>query len=827
MERHTPESGPVAVPPQRPNGGRPGPEDRWTVPDLIDFEYYLDRDEQELREHPAGRTALADRDRSIYLDRIAPVVSRAKPHTAMHRRWSLRRWLEARRESDVPAARALLPGTAFARAQRWIVIAMGLLGFLGGIGAASALLSYEGQRPVNIAWFLFLLVGAQFLIIAGGVAAWVVRKSRAMDSTLQDITLLGRLIRPMFTRLGRLLQRNRLARVSREVRERALAGSGMLKANYTLYGPVSYLPVLVPAQILGVAFNVGIIVTTVSRIWFTDLAFGWGSTLDLDPTTIYHLARTIAAPWRWLFGEGAGFPTLEQVAGSRFNLKDPLSMLRAEHLHSWRWFLVLCVLTYGLLPRLALLGASLLAQRHILGRLPFSHGRTQAVYARMISPRLETGTTAGGRGPEMPIPAPIAAYGPLGQADAAQAGGTAPPETRRPMPPEMPPLPATRVLAPALAPAEKRRQLPAAPPAKPAAPEIEAKETPKKQAEAPLRDEVPAPGPSTTPQPEVEIAPPETRGKGGTEREPEPEAIGVPEPEAAPAAEAEAPPQTPKKPTAAPEAPAAEEAEAPPVSEQQPKAEPVPVVKTAPQAAPTPVAEAPAGEAGPPPSPEPETEQKVERKAEAGPESEPAPAVPTEPSLEVRQRPIPEAEPAATPEPEPVPEPAAPPEAEEKATALGVPGGIAPDACLLLIHVDVDELIEDADRPRLARMLMAHSGWRVAGAASFGSGKAMTEGVVRWVEEQDWLSPPPRLAIVMDGSQPPITENLRFLRELRAAAGPRAQILLTLVGDPADDDHLPPMRRFDYLDWHRKIDAMGDPYLRLEMLAPPSEDGND
>jgi hypothetical protein len=72
----------------------------------------------------------------------------------------------------------------------------------------------------------------------------------------------------------------------------------------------------------------------------------------------------------------------------------------------------------------------------------------------------------------------------------------------------------------------------------------------------------------------------------------------------------------------------------------------------------------------------------------------------------------------------------------------------------------------------------------------------------------------------MDGSQPPITENLRFLRELRAAAGPRAQVLLALVGDPLDDDPLPPVRPFDFTDWRRKIDQLADPYLRLEPLAP-------
>jgi len=790
MDPYTPESGPVAVPPQRPNGDRPGPEDRWTVQDLIDFEYYLDRDEQELRQHPAARKALVDRDRSTYLDRIAPVVSRVKPHTALHRRWSLRRWLEARRESEVPAARALLPGTAFAMAQRWIIISMGSLGFLGGVGAASALLSYEGHRPVNIAWFLFLLVGAQFLIIAGGVGAWVVRKSRAVDSALEDITILGRLIRPMFTRLGRFLQRHRLARVSREVRERTLAGSGVLKASYTLYGPVSYLPVLVPAQVLGVAFNVGIIVTTVSRVWFTDLAFGWGSTLDLEPATIYHMARTIAAPWRWLFGEGAGFPTLEQVAGSRFNLKDPLSLLRAEHLHSWRWFLVLCVLTYGLLPRLVMLGASVVAQRHILGRLPFSHGRTQAVYARMISPRLETGTTASGRGAEMPIPGPVAAYGPLAKAAPGPAAAR-PSDATRPEPPGMLTLPVTQVLGSGLVPSRRREAVPRAPAVERTLRETWATPRPEAEREAPPADVVPSSGRTPEPQPEPETAPPpEALTKPEAEQQRTPGPIEVPEPQAAPT-------EAPQKQGVAPAGgvAGAPEAGPRPVTEPMPETEAVPTVEEAPPAVP----EVPVTELEPTTPQQAVVLHEPEPKVEAERKPEPAPAVAAGPL----------------------------PEAKQTATALEVPGGIPADACLLLIHVDVDDLIEDEDRPRLARMLMAHSGWRVAGAGSFGSGKAMTEGVARWVGEQDWESPPPRLAILMDGSQPPITENLRFLRELRAAAGPRAQILLTLVGDPADDDHLPPMRRFDYLDWHRKIDAMGDPYLRLEMLAPPSEDEND
>jgi hypothetical protein len=205
------------------------------------------------------------------------------------------------------------------------------------------------------------------------------------------------------------------------------------------------------------------------------------------------------------------------------------------------------------------------------------------------------------------------------------------------------------------------------------------------------------------------------------------------------------------------------------------------------------------------------------------PEKPPA-KPPAQPPVQPRitETPTPTPEPAPAPAPKPA---AAAPTPPKSISAQGT--RFAPDACLLLLHVDIDDILEDEDRPRLEQMLMHLSGWRVAATATVGAGSAMTEEALGILERGDWQAPPPRVVLIEDGSQPPITESLRFLRELRAAAGARAQIMLALVGDPTDDDRLPPMRPFDYTDWQRKIDQMADPYLRLEMLAPPHEDGDD
>lgn len=658
---------------------------RWRLPDLLDFDYYVDSDEQRMREDPSERKRLAERDRRLYRERIAPRV-KAPEHTPGHRSAALRRWLGIRRGREDAAIRALLPGSAFARGQRLVAIAVSVLGFFAGVGVASALLHYEGDQPVNVSWYVFVLVILQVLLLVTTAVAWYARRSRAMQTAVQDFSLISHLLKPLFGAAAHWVQRQRLAHMPPDVREQAKARKGLLSGHFALYGSAAYLPMLIPAQLFGIAFNIGVILTTVALEWFTDMAFGWGSALDVQPGTIHTLAHIIALPWSWLFGDGVGVPTLEQVQGTRISLKDPLFIMDAVHLRSWRWFLVLAVFTYGLLPRLVLLGLSLLTVHRTLAALPFTHQRTQALYARMITPQLET-AGGSGRGPEMPIP------GPLSPVSAPRAAPLAEPPAPEPAPRPKSPAPAERKPAAAKTP-------PAGKPAQAAAGGPQAK-----RGGAAKADNAPAPA-------------------GG-------------------------------------EAAAREQAKAP--------SQPPPAAKRAPE--------------------------------------------PTE-------TPTPTAKPASTPGPalRPAPQPA--PAAAKPKGALT----IAPDACLLLMHVDVADVLDDSDHERLQRLLHGHSGWRVAASATFGGGSAMARQALGMIEAADWQAPPPRMALLSDGSQPPITETLRFLRAVRAAAGEHAQLLMVLVGDPDGDDPLPPLSAFDFQDWQSKLEQLGDPYLRLEMLAGPAEE---
>jgi hypothetical protein len=685
---------------------------------------------------------------------------------------------------------------------------------------ASALLSYDGTRPVSVSWYLFLLVGVQFLLVASVVSVWLVRRTRGRGGAAAS-GLLMHVIRPLVTKAASLLQGQRIGHAAAEIQDQARARQGLLKSQFSLYGPVAYLPLLIPAQIFGVAFNVGVILTTVLLEWFTDLAFGWGSTLNVHPQTIFDLTRLIALPWSWLLGEGIGYPSLEQVAGSRIILEHwatatPTIKPDPAHLRSWGSFLVMAVVTYGLLPRLALWGGSVLAQRFVLARLPFTHSRSQALYARMLSPRLETTPGGARQGVEMPIPgAPErrkaratvsdTTVDPTAAASARPwlnglVQRTKPQETGSPTPP------LSEVPAP-------KRAEPAAPPAADGPIAAQPFEPPLEPRLAQPISSEPAASPTFVhDQPQLRTEP------SGVERSEQWVALPA---ELEARATAEIPPET------AAEVSVAE-----------------PVVRTT--STPAPTTEALPSEADREPGVSVEA-SRVSGEAAASPADQPAvvdrsttlprpePAAPRPP-----RTPEPEARPVETegvtadvgppPGAEPSVLPAAPPDA---VPALAPPAataratGFAPDACLLLLHVDIDDILEEEDRPRLERMLLHHTGWRVAATATFGAGSAMTEQAIAVLEGGDWQAPPPRVVVIEDGSQPPITESLRFLRELRAAAGAHAQIMLALVGDPTDDDRLPPMRPFDYTDWQRKIDRMADPYLRLEMLAQPHEHGDD
>lgn len=77
----------------------------------------------------------------------------------------------------------------------------------------------------------------------------------------------------------------------------------------------------------------------------------------------------------------------------------------------------------------------------------------------------------------------------------------------------------------------------------------------------------------------------------------------------------------------------------------------------------------------------------------------------------------------------------------------------------------------------------------------------------------------PSFLLLQEAWQPPITEFLTFVRDLRGAVGEKTLISIVLIGKPSPDTIFTEVRQQDYAIWRQKVDALADPYLQCLRLS--------
>ena len=322
------------------------------------------------------------------------------PETLRQRDHRLSRELAARAGSGTARVVAWLdrvlpadpatPGARAATAQRMLAVLLALAGLLVGVGTGSALFYYDGTHPVNVVRVLAVFVGLQSILIATTAVlalpeSW--RRRLPALGALQDMLALaspGRLQGA----LRRLVPAERRAAL-----ERAL---GMARSHQGLYGEVQKWSLLLGSQWFGVAFNVGAIVTCLCLVVFTDLAFGWSTTLDVDERRLHVLVRGLSAPWRSWLPDAA--PSLSLVESTQyFRGRQNVAADPAATAPWWR-FLLACMLVYGFAPRFAALCTARWRLSVAIGRA-FEHVPGLAALRDRLDSRLVE-TTAQGPEPQ-------------------------------------------------------------------------------------------------------------------------------------------------------------------------------------------------------------------------------------------------------------------------------------------------------------------------------------------------------------------------------------------------------------------------------------------
>lgn len=218
-----------------------------------------------------------------------------------------------------------------------------LLGLLLGAGVALGVFYYDGQQPVNViaalGVFVFLqaltLLLAVVAVLPAGWVAWVPGVG-GLQAGLRRASP-GRLA---FV-LARLMPQ--------PLREAIDSGVGRSGAHRRVYGRVQLWAVVRWSQLFAFAFNLAGLAVFVALVVFTDLAFGWSTTLSVEPASFHRMTSVVSLPWVW-FGDAV--PTLELVERSRYfrgQTFDPVAR------GAWWPFVMLAMGVYGLLPRLAAL----------------------------------------------------------------------------------------------------------------------------------------------------------------------------------------------------------------------------------------------------------------------------------------------------------------------------------------------------------------------------------------------------------------------------------------------------------------------------------------
>ena len=304
------------------------------IPDVVTLAMALDADER------TSETTRLAREREL-----APRLAMTPPvdSTAL-----ILAWLDAREESE-PALQHVRQQAQTA----WHLTsgAIAMIGLLLGVVATLGAFYFDGAGRVNVVAVLAVLVGVPALLLVPWTLAALPTR---ITQRLPGVSVLA-----VF---GRVFHGGRLARWLWRVFPPGLRDSlavifAQAGRHQTLYASVQKWALLRWSQLFALSFQGAALVTCLLLVVFTDLAFGWSTTLTtgdatLDAQRVHRITSAMATPWRTI--EVSAEPSLALIKESRFFrvAAEAVSSNQAARLGGWWRFVALTIGVYGVLPRL-------------------------------------------------------------------------------------------------------------------------------------------------------------------------------------------------------------------------------------------------------------------------------------------------------------------------------------------------------------------------------------------------------------------------------------------------------------------------------------------
>jgi len=246
-----------------------------------------------------------------------------------------------------------------------LVIIAFILGLLSGVG----LLSYSGHEPVNVIYFMSMVVFFPLFTIT--LAFISMFRANSAQSLLVHVS-------PAFW-MGKILS-YLPGKIQEDIKD--------LKINPLLLNWI----VIKRSQLIAWFFSLGLLLALLIMVVTKDIAFAWSTTLQVTPEAFYGFLNTLAFPWREFVPSAV--PSVELIEKSQyFRLGDKLSeemINNASKLGEWWKFLGMATLFYALFLRFIMFLLSIFGFKRAIKKSFLTLKGTSKLLSDMNEPLIST-----------------------------------------------------------------------------------------------------------------------------------------------------------------------------------------------------------------------------------------------------------------------------------------------------------------------------------------------------------------------------------------------------------------------------------------------------
>ncbi len=212
-----------------------------------------------------------------------------------------------------------------------VTFALVLIAFALGVLAGIGLLSYSGREPVNVIYFIAVVIFFPlFTMLFTLLAMFRASSAESVLIHLSPAFWMEKILGLLPTKIEDNIKSFQI---------------NPLLANWVI---------IRRSQIVVLFFSFGLLLSLLGVVVTKDIAFAWSTTLNISPEAFYDFLYTLAFPWRELIPSAV--PSLELIEQSQyFRLGEKLNeemIARASQLGEWWKFLAFSTLFYAIFLRI-------------------------------------------------------------------------------------------------------------------------------------------------------------------------------------------------------------------------------------------------------------------------------------------------------------------------------------------------------------------------------------------------------------------------------------------------------------------------------------------